>query len=102
MAGETQAQDATRTRPDPLRPGQTRHTTADDRPERGQAGGGERNSGTSDPAAPSAGPLSELLLEACDPDVPTRAVALRTLTRMVQTGDPEAVQAQEKVLTVGC
>ncbi|KAM4573366.1 transport and Golgi organization protein 6 homolog isoform 2-T2 [Odontesthes bonariensis] len=43
-------------------------------------------------------PLSEWLLEACDPDVPTRAFALRMLTQKVQRRDPEAVQAQEKVL----
>lgn len=46
--------------------------------------------------------FSELLLEACDLDVPTRAVALRFLTKMVQNKHQEAVQAQEKVLMVGC
>ena len=45
--------------------------------------------------------FSDWLLEACDPDVPTRAVALRRLTRMVQERHPEALQAQEKVLLVG-
>ena len=45
--------------------------------------------------------FSDWLLEACDPDVPTRAVALRRLTRMVQEKHPEALQAQEKVLLVG-
>ncbi|XP_054896550.1 transport and Golgi organization protein 6 homolog [Poeciliopsis prolifica] len=49
---------------------------------------------------PSDKPLSDWLLEACDPDVPTRAVALRAVTRMVQRRHPEAVQAQEKVLTL--
>uniref|UniRef100_A0A3P9MAW6 Transport and golgi organization 6 homolog (Drosophila) n=1 Tax=Oryzias latipes TaxID=8090 RepID=A0A3P9MAW6_ORYLA len=43
-------------------------------------------------------PLSDWLLEACDPNVPTRAFALRTLTQMVQLKDPETVQAKEKVL----
>ncbi|XP_029952972.1 transport and Golgi organization protein 6 homolog isoform X2 [Salarias fasciatus] len=43
-------------------------------------------------------PLSDWLLEACDPDVPTRALALRTLTHLVQVKDPEAVRAQDKVL----
>ncbi|XP_013871124.1 transport and Golgi organization protein 6 homolog isoform X2 [Austrofundulus limnaeus] len=42
--------------------------------------------------------LSDWLLEACDPDVPTRAFAMRILTQKVQRKDPEAVQAQEKVL----
>ncbi|XP_014877694.1 transport and Golgi organization protein 6 homolog [Poecilia latipinna] len=49
---------------------------------------------------PSNKPLSDWLLEACDPDVPTRAVALRVVTRMVQRRHPEAVQAQQKVLTL--
>lgn len=44
--------------------------------------------------------FSDWLLEACDPDVPTRAFALRILTQKVQRRDPEAVQAQEKVLLV--
>lgn len=45
-------------------------------------------------------PLSDWMLEACDPDVPTRAVALRVMTQMVRRRDPEAVQAQEKIFTV--
>lgn len=44
--------------------------------------------------------LSDWLLEACDPDVPTRALALRILTQKVQRKDPEVVLAQEKVLLV--
>lgn len=47
-------------------------------------------------------PFSDWLLEACDPDVPTRALALRILTQRVKNGDPEAVQAQEKVFMVSC
>ncbi|XP_069575525.1 transport and Golgi organization protein 6 homolog [Brachyistius frenatus] len=62
-----------------------------------RGGGGTFTSG--DPRPP-AKPLSDWLLEACDPEVPTRAFALRVLTQMVQHGDPEAVQAQEKVLTL--
>jgi len=54
---------------------------------------------TADPDNPKK-PFSEWLLEACDPDVPTRAFALRILTQKVQHKDPEAVQAQEKVLPV--
>uniref|UniRef100_A0A3Q2Z2M7 Transport and golgi organization 6 homolog n=1 Tax=Hippocampus comes TaxID=109280 RepID=A0A3Q2Z2M7_HIPCM len=42
--------------------------------------------------------FSDWLLEACHPDVPTRAFALRKLTQMVQSRDQEIVQAQEKVL----
>ncbi|XP_044048294.1 transport and Golgi organization protein 6 homolog isoform X2 [Siniperca chuatsi] len=59
--------------------------------------GGERTSGTSDPCPPTK-PFSDWLLEACDLDVPTRAFALRVLTQNVQNRNPEAVQAQEKVL----
>lgn len=62
--------------------------------------GGERTSGTDGPC-PHTKALSGWLLEACDPDVPTRAVALRGLTQMVQNRNQEAVQAQEKILTVG-
>lgn len=63
-------------------------------------GGGE-TSGTSDRRPPPK-PFSDWLLEACDPDVPNRAFALRVLTQMVQKGNPEAVQGREKVLMVGC
>lgn len=52
-------------------------------------------------SVPPAKPLSDWFLEACDPDVPTRAFALRGLTQLVQSQDPEAVQAQEKVFVVG-
>lgn len=44
--------------------------------------------------------LSDMLVEAFDPDVPTRAAALRGLTQMVQNRSSEAVQAQEEVLSV--
>nr|XP_046250664.1 transport and Golgi organization protein 6 homolog [Scatophagus argus] len=58
---------------------------------------GGKTSATSDPCPPTK-TFSDWLLEACDLDVPTRAVALRGLTQMVQNRNPEAVQAQEKVL----
>ncbi|XP_031420785.1 transport and Golgi organization protein 6 homolog isoform X2 [Clupea harengus] len=44
--------------------------------------------------------ISECLLEACDPDVPTRAAALRTLTRALQNHQQEALEAQEKLVTL--
>lgn len=44
--------------------------------------------------------LADHFLEACDPDVPTRAVALRGLTQLLQRRNPEALQAQEKVLVL--
>lgn len=63
--------------------------------------GGGRTSGTNGPHPPTKA-FSDWLLEACDPDVPTRVFALRGLTQMVQNGNPEVVQAQEKILMVGC
>ncbi|XP_069037352.1 transport and Golgi organization protein 6 homolog isoform X2 [Lepisosteus oculatus] len=45
-------------------------------------------------------PFSECLLEAFDPDVPTRALALRTLARMIQDRDSQALGFQDKILTV--
>lgn len=65
-----------------------------------QPAGGGRTSGTSKPGPPVK-PFSDLLLEACDPDVPTRAFALRVLTLMVRKQNPEAAQEREKVLMVG-
>ncbi|XP_006027919.1 transport and Golgi organization protein 6 homolog [Alligator sinensis] len=66
--------------------------------------GGER------PAdSPGAGPstcgqtpqqLQELLLTAYDPDVPARAAALRSLSRLIAQRDPEALKIQEKLLQV--
>uniref|UniRef100_UPI0037E77882 transport and Golgi organization protein 6 homolog n=1 Tax=Semicossyphus pulcher TaxID=241346 RepID=UPI0037E77882 len=73
-------------------PASSEASTARETPE-----GGGRTSATSEPRPPAKS-FSECLLEACDPDVPTRAFALRVLTQMVQHRNPEAVQAQEKVL----
>lgn len=44
--------------------------------------------------------FSERLLEACDPDVPTRAMALRALTKCVKEGTKEALEGHEKLLMV--
>ncbi|XP_075998713.1 transport and Golgi organization protein 6 homolog [Genypterus blacodes] len=56
-----------------------------------------KTSGNSDPPTRA---LTDLLLDACDPNVPVRAFALRMLTKMVQCKNPEAVQAQEKVFMI--
>lgn len=88
---------------DSTSPGNTyvRHPASSGGSEAGRSPKGrERTSGTSDPCPPTK-PFSDWLLEACDPDVPTRAFALRVLTKMVQNRNPEAIQAQEKVLMVG-
>ncbi|KAM8861636.1 transport and Golgi organization protein 6 homolog [Synchiropus picturatus] len=42
--------------------------------------------------------FSECVMDACHPDVPTRAVALRVLTRMLQSREPPAVKEKEKLL----
>nr|XP_055030491.1 transport and Golgi organization protein 6 homolog isoform X3 [Misgurnus anguillicaudatus] len=44
--------------------------------------------------------FSECLLEAYNPDVPTRAVALRSLTRFCRDGDKAALQNKDKLLTI--
>ncbi|XP_063168843.1 transport and Golgi organization protein 6 homolog [Candoia aspera] len=44
--------------------------------------------------------LQELLLEAFDPDVPTRAAALRHLSQAIEQRDPGALKMQEKLLKV--
>ncbi|XP_034031600.1 transport and Golgi organization protein 6 homolog isoform X2 [Thalassophryne amazonica] len=70
---------------------QSRHPVAPG----GSAAGPVPGGGYSDPTPK---PFSDWLLEACDPAVPTRAFALRQLVQMVQDRNPEAVQAQDKVL----
>ncbi|XP_029379716.1 transport and Golgi organization protein 6 homolog [Echeneis naucrates] len=59
--------------------------------------GKKRSSSTSVPH-PSSESFSDWLRQACDPDVPTRAFALRVLTQMVQINSPQAIQAQDKVI----
>ncbi|KAF7647712.1 hypothetical protein LDENG_00168050 [Lucifuga dentata] len=65
---------------------------------KGTTEGGQK-SGSVDPCL-STMAFTDWLLEACDPDVPTRAFALRMLTQMVQDRNPEAVRSQEKVFTL--
>uniref|UniRef100_A0A672PGK3 Transport and golgi organization 6 homolog n=1 Tax=Sinocyclocheilus grahami TaxID=75366 RepID=A0A672PGK3_SINGR len=65
---------------------------------RPQTAGGIPDCGNSEPSSSKA--FSEWLLEACDPDVPSRAVALRSLTRSVRDRDKEALQNKDKLLTL--
>ncbi|XP_019360908.1 PREDICTED: transport and Golgi organization protein 6 homolog [Gavialis gangeticus] len=44
--------------------------------------------------------LQELLFAAYDPDVPARAAALRSLSRLIAQRDPETLKIQEKLLQV--
>ncbi|KAM9481885.1 transport and Golgi organization protein 6 homolog isoform 2-T2 [Clarias gariepinus] len=50
--------------------------------------------------APPEKVFSEWLLEACDPDVPTRAMALRALSQCVKEGTKESTQARDKLLMI--
>ncbi|XP_058607494.1 transport and Golgi organization protein 6 homolog isoform X1 [Onychostoma macrolepis] len=75
-----------------------KHTTDSGVTPKVKTTGGIPNYGISEPSSSKA--FSECLLEACDPDVPTRAVALRSLTRSVRDGDKEALQNKDKLLTL--
>lgn len=95
-------------RPEDLRPhpgfsftGKQR-TAAQGPPQCGGAAGAALNKAecSSEPPQSRLRGFSEVLLEASEPDVPSRAVALRELTRMVQERSPEALQAQEEILDV--
>lgn len=58
-------------------------------------------SASTSPTAPTPKKVfSEWLLEACDPDVPTRAIALRALTQCVKARNKEALEARDKLLMV--
>ncbi|XP_041047651.1 transport and Golgi organization protein 6 homolog [Carcharodon carcharias] len=63
-----------------------------------------RVSGTEHGNKPSSGNsprnFHQILQAAFDPEVPTRAAALRTVTQMVQQRNPDALSNQEKVLSV--
>ena len=45
--------------------------------------------------------LQEVLLSAYDPQIPTRAAALRTLSRWIEQREARALEVQEKLLKVG-
>nr|XP_056718461.1 transport and Golgi organization protein 6 homolog [Euleptes europaea] len=49
---------------------------------------------------PGSQALQELLLSAYDPDIPSRAAALRSLSRLIEQRDPEALKIREKLLQV--
>ncbi|KAJ8785735.1 hypothetical protein J1605_006695 [Eschrichtius robustus] len=44
--------------------------------------------------------LQEALLSAYDPQIPTRAAALRTLSRWIEQREPKALEMQEKLLKI--
>lgn len=64
--------------------------------------------GSSEPCAATSQPpghitteqFREVLLSACDPQVPTRAAALRTLSRWVEQREARALEEQKKLLQV--
>ncbi|XP_051884631.1 transport and Golgi organization protein 6 homolog [Pristis pectinata] len=87
------------------------HSTMGDKTERvdGSAEPGqveEASAMTKDREVPTSGrshsssDLHQIIQAAFDPEVSTRAAALRTLTQMVQQHNPDALSNQEKVLTV--
>lgn len=61
------------------------------------------DSGAKESSAPCSpqSPLQELLSGAYSPDIPTRAAALRHLSRMIEQRDPGALKTREKLLKVG-
>ncbi|KAL6080236.1 hypothetical protein STEG23_010357, partial [Scotinomys teguina] len=44
--------------------------------------------------------LQEVLLSACDPQIPTRAAALRTLSRWIEQREAKALEEQKKLLQI--
>ncbi|XP_055001672.1 transport and Golgi organization protein 6 homolog [Sorex araneus] len=52
------------------------------------------------PGSPGSEQLQELLLSAYDPQIPTRAAALRTLARWIEQREEKALEMQEKLLEV--
>ncbi|XP_067905053.1 transport and Golgi organization protein 6 homolog isoform X2 [Heterodontus francisci] len=63
-----------------------------------RAGGTDRKNKASSGNSPSN--FHQVLQAAFDPEIPTRAAALRTVTQMVQQRNPAALSNQEKVLSV--
>ncbi|XP_034378226.1 transport and Golgi organization protein 6 homolog [Arvicanthis niloticus] len=67
-----------------------------------------RSQGSSEPCAATSRPpghitteqFREVLLSACDPQVPTRAAALRTLSRWVEQREARALEEQKKLLQI--
>ncbi|XP_078066581.1 transport and Golgi organization protein 6 homolog isoform X2 [Mustelus asterias] len=63
-----------------------------------RAGGTEHGNKPSSGNSPSN--FHQILQAAFDPEVPTRAAALRTVTQMIQQRNPDALSNQEKLLSV--
>ncbi|XP_026873806.2 transport and Golgi organization protein 6 homolog isoform X2 [Electrophorus electricus] len=83
----------------------TRHTAATDQTRDPASRDGECSgtmaAGISTPSPVSSAPekvFSDWLQEACDPDVPTRTMALRALTQAVREGLKRAIESQEQLL----
>ncbi|XP_074864626.1 transport and Golgi organization protein 6 homolog isoform X2 [Carettochelys insculpta] len=68
--------------------------------ENGESTGRKTHPSGSAPAAHTPQRLHELLLAAYEPEIPLRAAALRSLCRLVEQRDPDALKAQEKLLKV--
>lgn len=81
---------------------------AQNRPEQEEQKPPRTGQGSSEPCTATSQPpgnitteqLREVLLSACDPQVPTRAAALRTLSRWVEQREARALEEQKKLLQV--
>ncbi|XP_051025039.1 transport and Golgi organization protein 6 homolog [Acomys russatus] len=80
---------------------------AENRPERernplrtGQGSNAPSTSTSQPPGNITAEQFQEVLLSACDPQIPTRAAALRTLSRWVEQREARALQEQKKLLQI--
>lgn len=81
---------------------------AQNRPEQEEQKPPRTGQGSSEPCTATSQPpgnitteqLREVLLSACDPQVPTRAAALRTLSRWVEQREARALEEQKKLLQI--
>nr|XP_025040007.1 transport and Golgi organization protein 6 homolog [Pelodiscus sinensis] len=86
-----------------LSPGQPRSAESASHTSRNPTPKGEDGASTTQTQCPAGTPpqeLQELLLSAYDPEIPVRAAALRSLSRLIEQRDPGGLGAQEKLLKV--
>ncbi|XP_059120049.1 transport and Golgi organization protein 6 homolog [Peromyscus eremicus] len=85
-------------------PEQTSHDTpteaAQNRPEQEQDPPRTGQESSEPPRGVTTEQLREVLLSACDPQIPTRAAALRTLSRWVEQREARALEEQKKLLQI--
>uniref|UniRef100_Q8C3S2-3 Isoform 3 of Transport and Golgi organization protein 6 homolog n=1 Tax=Mus musculus TaxID=10090 RepID=Q8C3S2-3 len=69
-------------------------------PRTGQGSSGPCTATSQPPGSITTQQFREVLLSACDPEVPTRAAALRTLARWVEQREARALEEQKKLLQI--